>query len=112
MIADALFNYIDAHGTRLELACPRDSTLRKRNEDGYVDNTSLGVDGRDRNIMGRLTTVAQRQERTLYATGGKLALHKCTWVLINWAWAEGEATLTQFDDSKQCEPEKTSLAAK
>ena len=70
MIADALFNSIDTHGTRLELTCPRDSTLSKRNKDGYVDNTSLGVDGRDRDVMGQLTTAAQRHEITLYATGG------------------------------------------
>ena len=77
----------------------------------------IGVDGRDINVIGKLTTAAQWYERTLFATGGKLALHKCTWVLVNWAWKdgvgslednsndEGEAaqtlTLTQSEDGTQ-----------
>ena len=37
-----------------------------------------------------------RHKRVLYATRGKLALHKCTWILINWVWDNGVATMAKF----------------
>ena len=58
-----------------------------------MDDSSLGVDGRDDRVMERLTNTAQRHKRTLVATGGKLSLQKCTWVMVNWAWVEGEAIM-------------------
>ena len=94
VIADALFNSIDVHGAGLDLASPTETHWCKRNKDGYVDNTLLVVDGRDNRVVNRLTVAAQRHERTLFATGEKLALHKCTWVLVNWAWTHGKATMT------------------
>ena len=39
----------------------------------------------------------ERHERVLYATGGKLALKKCTWVLITWAWEGGHAYMKGFE---------------
>ena len=95
------FNLIDAHGAELDLSSPTKSLRSKRNKDGYVDDSSLGVDGRDGRVMSRLTIAAQQHERTLFATGGKLALQKCTWVLVKWAWVEGKATLTTIDDHDQ-----------
>ena len=58
-----------------------------------MDDTSIGVDGRDKKPVERITTQAQQHKRTLFATGGNLALQKCTWVLINWAWTDGVASL-------------------
>ena len=29
----------------------------------------------------------------VFATGGKLALHKCSWVLLAWAWTDGKANM-------------------
>ena len=84
---------MDANRHGLFLSNPNGSNVSRRNEDGYVDDTSFGVDGRDNNVARRLTTAAQRHERTLFATGRKLALHKCTWVMINWVWTDGLACL-------------------
>ena len=61
----------------MDLRDPTDTVVSKRNEEGYV-----GVDGRNANVLNSLSTSAQRHERILYATGGKLALQKCTWVLV------------------------------
>ena len=97
VIADALFNTIDDYGHGLSLQDPRATVRCNRNEDGYVDDTSLGVDGRDNNPHERIITAAQRHERVLYATGGKLALKKCTWVLITWAWEGGQAYMKGFE---------------
>ena len=96
VIADVLFNTMDGYGSELRLRDPAGTLSSERNEDGYVDDTSLGVDGRDRNVVGRLRAAAQRHEKVLFATGGKLALAKCTWVLINWTWNEGVATMSTY----------------
>ena len=105
-IADVLFNTMDDFGPGLVLQDPIGKQISQRSEDGFVDDTSLGVDGRDQNVIGRLTESAQRHERVLYATGGKLALKKCTWVLVNWAWKDGVATMSTFsednDDGNNC----------
>ena len=93
VIADVLFNSMDSQGKGLVFNSPRRDVVSARNEDGYVDDTALGVNGRDGRVMERITTAAQRHERILYATGGKLALHKCAWVLMTWIWREGEAIL-------------------
>ena len=58
VIADALFNFIDSHGAGLPLISPTTTLQSKRNEDGYVDGTSLVVDGRDGKIVDRLTVAA------------------------------------------------------
>ena len=47
----------------------------------------------------RLTSAAQQHQRTLYATGGKLALNKCTWVLVNWIWQDGKTTMAKYEES-------------
>ena len=75
---------MDSKGAELILSNPGGDITSARNEDGYVDDTALGVNGRDNEVTEQLTSAAQRQERTLYATGGKLALNKYTWVLVNW----------------------------
>ena len=101
VIADVLFNTMDGYGTELQLRDPAGAIVSKRNEDGYVDDTSLGVDGRDINVVGRLRTAAQRHEKVLFATGGKLALSKCTWVFINWIWTEGLATMATYTEDDE-----------
>ena len=96
VIADVLFNTMDSHGAGMDLRDPTDTVVSQRNEDGYVDDTSLGVDGCDNKVLNRLTTSAQRHERLLYATGGKLALQKYTWDLVHWAWTNGVASMETF----------------
>ena len=98
VIADVLFNTMDEYGHGMKLQDPSGRLHNARNEDGYVDDTSLGVDGRDEDVHGRISAAAQRHERVLYATGGKLALRKCTWVLIEWAWENGHAYMREYDE--------------
>ena len=93
VIADIMFNSMDSNGAELVFTNPRRDKISARNEDGYVDDTALGVDGRDNRVTERITTAAQRHERTLYETGGKLALHKCTWVFMTWIWKKGKVFL-------------------
>ena len=45
VIADVLFNTMDNHGAGLELRDPTNQVYSKRNMDGYMDDTSLRVDG-------------------------------------------------------------------
>ena len=71
-IADVLFDTMDDFGPGLVLQDPRGDQISQRSKDGFVDDTSLGVDGRDQNVIGRLTESAQRHERVLYATGTNL----------------------------------------
>ena len=78
MIADVLFNTMDNHRACLELCDPTDQVHSKINEDGYADDTSLRVDGQDDQFLHRMSTSAQQHKQILYATGGKLALRKCT----------------------------------
>ena len=43
VIADILFNCMNSKGAELVLTSPSRDTISERNEDGYVDNTTLGV---------------------------------------------------------------------
>ena len=74
VIADVLFNYIDKRGAGMILVSPTRDRVRTRNEERYVNDTALGVDRRDNNMVDRITTTAQQHKRTIYATGGKLAI--------------------------------------
>ena len=65
-----------------------------------MDNTALGVDGRDERVAEHLQSAAQQHEQTLYATGGKLALNKCTWVLVNWILQDGKSTMAKYEESE------------
>ena len=91
---------MDSKGAELRFSNPRKDIISARNEDGYVDDTALGVDGRDARVPESLKSAAQQHERTMYATGGKLALNKCTWVLVNWIWQDGKSTMVKYEESE------------
>ena len=59
VIADILFNCMDSKGAELIFSNPGGDITSARNEDGYVDNTALGVDGRDNKVTEQLTSAAQ-----------------------------------------------------
>ena len=92
---------MDSKGAELILSNPGGDIVSSRNKGRYVDNTALGVDGRDDNVVERITRAAQQHERTLYATGGKLALNKCMWVLVNWIWTNGDATMATYPENEK-----------
>ena len=49
-----------------------------------MDDDSIEVRGTRLTIGERLRRRSQVNERLLYASGGKLTLPKCHWVLIDW----------------------------
>ena len=73
--------------------------MREHTEDSYVDDTSLGVDGQDDDVVGKINLAAQQHEQVLCATGGKLSLPKCAWILINWVSDNGSATMATYDQT-------------
>ena len=50
VIADVLFNCMDSKGAALILSNPSGDVISARNKDRYVNDTLLGVDGRDTNV--------------------------------------------------------------
>ena len=103
VIDEVLLHTMDQTGYGIQLSNPDGSVTNERNEDAFVDDAALGVTDTE-NIPLALQKKTQQHEEALYATGGQLALHKCTWVLIQWAWNEGIGHLktTLPDDGGRC----------
>ena len=52
------------------------------------------------NISIAMEEIAQKFEKKLFSTGGKLALHKCFHYLVKWVWNEkGEARMSRIDET-------------
>ena len=64
----------------LNLSNPQGTVHHHRNEDVFVDDAHLVVNGQD--SPQKVQLKSQQHEQALFATGGKLALHKCTWFLL------------------------------
>ena len=77
---------------------PDGLVVSELNEYGFVDDTFLGIDGRDQNILCRIQTSTQRRKRTLITNSGKLSLHKCSWILIYWDWKDIVAYIEKYDE--------------
>ena len=83
----------------MNLSNPTGTVTHGRNEDVFVDDANLSVNGA--RSTQRIQIKAQQHEQGLLAAGGKLALHKCSWVVLQWAWSEGTAKLqTYAEDPK------------
>ena len=80
VIDDVLLQTMDEQGMGLNLTNPQGSIQHQRNEDVFVDDAHLVVNGQ--NSAHLVQTKSQQHEQALFATGGKLALHKCTWFLL------------------------------
>ena len=94
-----LLHALDANGTGMNLANQTGTVTHGRNEDAFVDDANLSVNGTQ--SIPKLQIKAQQHEQGLYATGGKLGLHKCSWVLLQWAWSKGEVELKTYpEDTK------------
>ena len=83
-VADVMFHCIDNDLDGIKLSNPDQTIVNERNEDAFVDDTSLIIDDVKGEVVDILTHNSQVYERYLYATGGKLALHKCFWFLVAW----------------------------
>ena len=104
VMAKARVNVIDSYDHGLVLKNPYDNKSSSHNEDGFVNDMALGADSRNGVVVDRFTQLAQQHEHTLYATGEKLVLHKCTWVMILWALTENVTTMEEYetDPRRRC----------
>ena len=98
-IDEVLLNTMDKQGMGLNLNNPTDTVRHQRNEDVFVDDANLVVNREEPQCS--IQRKSQQHEQTLYATGGKLALHKCTWVMLQWAWTEGVAHLKTYEADEE-----------
>ena len=103
-IDEVILNTMDSLGKGTVLSNPDSTVVNSRNEDGFVDDAALGVTGNDIDIPEELARKTQQHEQSLYASGGRLALHKCTWTILQWAWTEGVSHLITYakDDQGRC----------
>jgi hypothetical protein len=102
-ISDVIFDTIDSYGSSCVLSNHQKDITQSRTEDGILDDSSALVNGRDDRAEHRLQELSQRHEKVLHATGGKLALHKCMWVMLEWAWSQGEPELVQYPETGEGE---------
>ena len=70
----------------LKLLNTNEKVMHEQNENVFVDDEKLVVNGPDPHIS--VQTKSQQHEHLLHATGGQLALQKFTWKLLQWAWDE------------------------
>lgn len=64
-----------------------------------MDDAALGVDRRDYKNRELLKEKVQQHKQALHASGGKLALDKCTYILLQWAWQEGLGRLKSVEEA-------------
>jgi hypothetical protein len=81
-ISNVIFDTIDSYGSSCVVSNPQKYITQSRTEDGFVDESSASVNGRDNRAEHRLQEMSQRHKKVLHATGGKMALHKCMWVML------------------------------
>ena len=75
-VADVMFQCLEEDLAGFKLQNPEGTILHKRNEDAFVDDTSLLVDESQGNVVDTLQASSQIHERYLHSNGGKLALEK------------------------------------
>ena len=81
-VADVMFQCLKEDLVCFKIQNPTGTIVHKRNEDAFVDDTSLLVDERQGNMVDTLQASSKIHERYLHATGGKLALEKCSCCLV------------------------------
>ena len=83
-----------------KISGPRGEPTSMRTEDKFIDNASLMTNNTgDNDVVNQLQKNSQLHERLLYCTGGRLAMHKCFWTLLRYHWAEGKATVENYDET-------------
>ena len=101
--------------------------VHSRSSDAFVDDTSVGFTSTRSDLLysdlvRQLQEVAQRWERLLSLSGGKLNLSKCSWYVLRWEWTNGRpvirkiqandpnVSLTQGDSTTPVDIQQHSLA--
>ena len=96
-LSDVMFNCIDNYLEGIKLKNPNRTIENERNEDEFLDDTSLIADARNGDVVDTLTHNSQVHGRYLYATGGKLSMHKRFWCLVAFQLEGGNAKLLSYD---------------
>ena len=69
---------------------------------GYVDDVTLITNVADdepqteQTVRNKIKYMAQKWEKLLYLTGGKLELSKCFWIPVTWRWKKGNPILQKM----------------
>ena len=98
-----LFNLLDKTCTIPLYVNPDKSVQVRSGGTGYVDDCNLSVLTNNNStsnipVMKNLKQNCQTWERNLCATGGKLELPKCFWMITLWRWIGGRARLVTKKD--------------
>ena len=72
---------------------PRGDIASKQNKKSFVGDANIIVEGGSNDIVDKLQHSVQKHQKYLFASGEKLAFHKCARKLIDWRWPDGRAEL-------------------
>ena len=100
-ISEVILSCMDSELKGFSCNNPQRTVFCDRNEDVFVDDPGLVVDDKNGDVVRKLRTHSQAHERFLHVTGGKLALQKRFWTLIEWVWKDGKAEISKFDSSRE-----------
>jgi hypothetical protein len=83
---------------RINFSSPKGDLHHSRLVDAFVDDTYLGFTSSSNtatfeSLVTRLQDIAQKWERLLHLSGGKLNLAKCSWYIMRWEWEKGRPIL-------------------
>ena len=76
-ISKVILTCIDMELFGFTCSNPNRLVICSRNEDTFVDDSGLAINGDNGDVFENLCTHSQTHEKFLHVTGGKLALHKC-----------------------------------
>jgi exonuclease III len=101
----ALSNALSSEMIGMSFCSPDHSNPTSRNNDGFVDDTTGGVNDTHSStplspidLATLLHKQAQLWERLLNASGGRLELPKCFYYLIVWKWTDGDAAMMSIEE--------------
>ena len=92
-VSDVILACLDNKLDGFKTINPTGTTTSVRTEDVFIDDSGLMVDDSGGYVVDKLRMNSQQHEKCLNVTGGKLALHKCFWTLIQWSWMDGIAEI-------------------
>ena len=98
-ISDVILSSIDCSLPGFTCNNPHQTLVSTSNENTFVDDSGLVVDDAGGNIVEKLQVHSQIHETDLHVTRGKIALQKCFWILFEWVWKDGKASIVAYDSA-------------
>ena len=87
-ISDVILSSMDKRVLGFSCNNPQRTVTSARNEVVFEDDSGLAVDDSGGDVIEKLQVHSQLHEKFLHVTGGKLALQKCFWVLVECVWKD------------------------